>query len=43
MEGLLKKMGSAAIKASLKALASICSGVLVVIEIASRTEGKGGK
>lgn len=43
MEGFLRKMGSAAVRFSLKTLVSVCTGILAVIETTSVTERKGGK
>ncbi len=43
MEGFLKSMGSAAVRFSLKALVTVCTGILAVIETVSGRERKGGK
>lgn len=42
MENLLSKVGKTIIKASVKMLAVVCTGILSVIETADRTGKKGG-
>ncbi len=43
MEGFLESMGSAAVRFSLKALVTVCTGILAVIETVSGKRRKRGE